>query len=56
MPFRIGLMAALKSFIQNPRGAASLIYCYSLLPFYKKKLTGSDSVKWHVAKSTKRLA
>jgi cellulose synthase/poly-beta-1,6-N-acetylglucosamine synthase-like glycosyltransferase len=56
MPFRTGLMAALKSFMQNPRGAASLIYCYSLLPFYKKKLTGIDSVKWHVAKSTKRLA
>jgi cellulose synthase/poly-beta-1,6-N-acetylglucosamine synthase-like glycosyltransferase len=56
MPLRIGLMAALKSLIQNPRGAASLIYCYSLLPFYKKKLTGLDSVKWHVAKSTKRLA
>jgi len=56
MPLRIGLMAGLKSFMQNPRGAASLIYCYSLLPFYKKKLIGIDSVKWHVAKSTKRLA
>jgi cellulose synthase/poly-beta-1,6-N-acetylglucosamine synthase-like glycosyltransferase len=56
MPLRIGLMAALKSFMQNPRGAASLIYCYLLLPFYKKKLTGIDSVKWHVAKSTKRGA
>jgi cellulose synthase/poly-beta-1,6-N-acetylglucosamine synthase-like glycosyltransferase len=56
MPLRIGVMAALKSFMQNPRGAASLIYCYSLLPFYKKKLIGVDSVKWHVAKSTKRLA
>jgi cellulose synthase/poly-beta-1,6-N-acetylglucosamine synthase-like glycosyltransferase len=56
MPLRIGLMAALKSFMQNPRGAASLIYCYSLLPFYKKKLIGIDSVKWHVAKSTKRVA
>jgi cellulose synthase/poly-beta-1,6-N-acetylglucosamine synthase-like glycosyltransferase len=56
LPLRIGLMAALKSFMQNPRGAASLIYCYSLLPFYKKKLIGIDSVKWNVAKSTKRLA
>jgi cellulose synthase/poly-beta-1,6-N-acetylglucosamine synthase-like glycosyltransferase len=56
LPLRIGLIAALKSFMQNPRGAASLIYCYSLLPFYKKKLIGIDSVKWHVAKSTKRLA
>ena len=56
MPLRTGLTAALKSLIQNPWGAASLIYCYSLLPFYKKKLIGIDSVKWHVAKSTKRLA
>jgi cellulose synthase/poly-beta-1,6-N-acetylglucosamine synthase-like glycosyltransferase len=56
LPLRIGLVAALKSFLQDPRGAASLIYCYSLLPFYKKKLTDIDSVKWHVAKSTKRLA
>jgi glycosyltransferase involved in cell wall biosynthesis len=56
LPLRIGLVAALISFLQDPRGAASLIYCYSLLPFYKKKLTDIDSVKWHVAKSTKRLA
>jgi glycosyltransferase involved in cell wall biosynthesis len=56
LPLRIGLVAALKSLLQDPRGAASLIYCYSLLPFYKKKLTDIDSVKWHVAKSTKRLA
>jgi glycosyltransferase involved in cell wall biosynthesis len=56
LSLRIGLMAAIKSFMLNPRGAASLIYCYSLLPFYKKKLIGIDSVKWHVAKSTKRLA
>jgi cellulose synthase/poly-beta-1,6-N-acetylglucosamine synthase-like glycosyltransferase len=56
LPLRIGLVAALKSFLQDPRGAASLIYCYSLLPFYKKKLTDINSVKWHVAKSTKRLA
>jgi cellulose synthase/poly-beta-1,6-N-acetylglucosamine synthase-like glycosyltransferase len=55
LPLRIGLMAALKSFMQNPGGAASLIYCYSLLLFYKKKLIGLDSVKWHVAKSTKGL-
>jgi glycosyltransferase involved in cell wall biosynthesis len=56
LPLRIGLVAALKSFLQDPRGAASLIYCYSLLPFYRSKLIGIDSVKWPVAKSTKRLA
>jgi glycosyltransferase involved in cell wall biosynthesis len=56
LPLRIGLIAALKGFLHDPRGAASLIYCYSLLPFYKTRLIGIDSVKWHVAKSTKRLA
>jgi cellulose synthase/poly-beta-1,6-N-acetylglucosamine synthase-like glycosyltransferase len=56
LPIHIGLLAALKCFMQNPRGAASLIYCYLLLPFYKKKLDDVDSAKWHVAKSTKRLA
>jgi cellulose synthase/poly-beta-1,6-N-acetylglucosamine synthase-like glycosyltransferase len=56
LPLRIGLEAALKSFLHDPRGAASLVYCYSLLPFYKSKLIGIDSVKWQVAKSTKRLA
>jgi hypothetical protein len=42
--------------MRDPSGAASLIYCYLLLPFYKSKLIGIDSVKWHVAKSTKRPA
>jgi cellulose synthase/poly-beta-1,6-N-acetylglucosamine synthase-like glycosyltransferase len=56
LPLLLGLEAALKSFMQNPRGAASLIYCYLLLPFYKSKMTGIDSVKWRVARSTKRLA
>jgi glycosyltransferase involved in cell wall biosynthesis len=56
LPFRTGLIAALKSIMKDPRGAVSLIYCYSLLPLYSKRLTGIDSAKWHVAKSTKRLA
>jgi cellulose synthase/poly-beta-1,6-N-acetylglucosamine synthase-like glycosyltransferase len=54
LPLQLGLEAALKSFFHDPRGAASLIYCYSLLPFYRTKMTGIDSVKWHVARSTKR--
>ena len=56
LPLRTGLKAALKSIMQDPLGAVSLIYCYSLLPLYRTKLTGIDSAKWHVAKSTKRLA
>ncbi|MGA7541580.1 MAG: hypothetical protein WBW34_00815, partial [Nitrososphaeraceae archaeon] len=56
LPFRTGVVAALKSIMQDPRGAASLIYCYTLLPLFRAKLSGIDSAKWHVAKSTKRLA
>jgi hypothetical protein len=50
------LIAALKNIMKDPGGAVSLIYCYLLLPLYRTKLTGIDSAKWHVAKSTKRLA
>jgi hypothetical protein len=56
LPFRTGLVAALKSIMQDPWGAVSLIFCYSLLPLYRTRLTSIDSAKWHVAKSTKGLA
>jgi cellulose synthase/poly-beta-1,6-N-acetylglucosamine synthase-like glycosyltransferase len=56
LPFRTGMVAALKSIMRDPRGAVSLIYCYSLLPLYWTRLRDVDSAKWHVAKSTKRLA
>jgi glycosyltransferase involved in cell wall biosynthesis len=56
LPFRIGLIAALKNIMKDPGGAVSLICCYLLLPLYRTKLTGIDSAKWHIAKSTKRLA
>jgi glycosyltransferase involved in cell wall biosynthesis len=55
LPFRTGVVAALKSIMEDPGGAVSLIYCYTLLPIYRTKLSGIDSAKWHVAKSTKRL-
>ncbi|MGA9168041.1 MAG: glycosyltransferase [Nitrososphaeraceae archaeon] len=56
LPFRIGVIAALKNIMKDPGGAVSLICCYLLVPLYKTKLTGIDSAKWHIAKSTKRLA
>jgi hypothetical protein len=42
--------------MKDPGGAVSLICCYLLVPLYRMKLTDIDSAKWHIAKSTKRLA
>jgi glycosyltransferase involved in cell wall biosynthesis len=55
LDFKTGSVTTLKSAIKDPRGAVCLILCYLSLPYYKMKLSDIDSVKWHVAKSTKRL-
>jgi glycosyltransferase involved in cell wall biosynthesis len=53
LPFRSGLVTTLKTVAKDPKGALSLICCYAVLPYYSQKLTGADSSKWHIAKSTK---
>jgi glycosyltransferase involved in cell wall biosynthesis len=53
LDFRTGAVTTLKSAIRDPKGAFCLAICYLLLPYYKNKLAGVDSVKWHIAKSTK---
>jgi cellulose synthase/poly-beta-1,6-N-acetylglucosamine synthase-like glycosyltransferase len=55
LPLRNGLVAAIKSIVQDPKGVFYLIYCYSLLPFYGRNLKAANSSKWDIAKSTKRL-
>jgi cellulose synthase/poly-beta-1,6-N-acetylglucosamine synthase-like glycosyltransferase len=55
LPLRNRLVASVKSIVQDPKGVIYLIYCYSLLPFYGRNLTATDSSKWDIAKSTKRL-
>jgi cellulose synthase/poly-beta-1,6-N-acetylglucosamine synthase-like glycosyltransferase len=55
LPLRNRLVAAIKSIVQDPKGVIYLIYCFSLLPFYGRNLTATDSSKWDIAKSTKRL-
>jgi cellulose synthase/poly-beta-1,6-N-acetylglucosamine synthase-like glycosyltransferase len=54
LDFRTGAVTTLKSAIKDPKGAVCLVLCYLFLPYYKTKLTDVDSVKWHIAKSTKR--
>jgi cellulose synthase/poly-beta-1,6-N-acetylglucosamine synthase-like glycosyltransferase len=53
LPFRSGLVTTLKSVAKDPKGALSLVSCYAVLPYYSQKLSGADSSKWHIAKSTK---
>jgi glycosyltransferase involved in cell wall biosynthesis len=55
LPLRSGLVAAIKSIVQDPKGGVYLIYCYSLLPFYRRSLKATNSAMWDIAKSTKRL-
>ncbi|HEU4444916.1 MAG TPA: glycosyltransferase [Nitrososphaeraceae archaeon] len=55
LDFETGAVTTLKSAIKDPEGAVCLILCYLSLPYYKTKLSDIDSVKWHIAKSTKRL-
>ena len=55
LPLRSGLVAAIKSIMQDPKGGAYLIYCYSLLPLYSRRLKATNSAIWDIAKSTKRL-
>ena len=55
LPLRSGLVAAIKSIVQDPKGGVYLIYCYSLLPFYGRSLKATNSAIWDIAKSTKKL-
>ena len=55
LDFETGAVTTLKSAIKDPKGAVCLILCYLALPYYKTKLSDIDSVKWHIAKSTKSL-
>ncbi|MDQ3839344.1 MAG: hypothetical protein M3297_08755, partial [Thermoproteota archaeon] len=54
LDFKIGTTLSLKSAIKNPKGAICLALCYLLLPYYRAKLSDINSVKWHIAKSTKK--
>jgi cellulose synthase/poly-beta-1,6-N-acetylglucosamine synthase-like glycosyltransferase len=53
LDFRTIAVTTLKSAIKDPKGAVCLVLCYLSLPYYKTKLADVDSVKWHIAKSTK---
>jgi glycosyltransferase involved in cell wall biosynthesis len=39
----------------DPFGALSVLLCYLLIPFYRFQLPEVNSVKWHIARSTKAI-
>ena len=53
LDFRTQVVTTFKSVINDPKGAICLVLCYLLLPYYRTKLTDVNSVKWHIATSTK---
>ena len=42
-----------ENIIIDPFGAISVLVCYMLIPYFGFQLPGVNSVKWHVARSTK---
>jgi cellulose synthase/poly-beta-1,6-N-acetylglucosamine synthase-like glycosyltransferase len=56
LDFKTGTTIAVESAKKNPIGAICLAFCYLLLPYFKAKLSGIDSVKWHIANSTKGIS
>src|ERR671914_2813844 len=53
LDFRTQVVTTFKSLINDPKGAICLVLCYLVLPYYRTKLTDVNSVKWHIATSTK---
>ena len=52
---KITLIETLRNLISDPVGALSVAVCYVLLPYYRAKVKDLNSVRWHVADSTKTL-
>jgi cellulose synthase/poly-beta-1,6-N-acetylglucosamine synthase-like glycosyltransferase len=52
---RVALVEILRNLICDPVGALSVAICYVVLPYYRSKVKDLNSVRWHVAASTKML-
>lgn len=53
LPLKVAVIEAVRNYIRDPVGAFSVIICYGTLPYYKLKIKGVGSAKWHTADSTK---
>ena len=55
LPSRVAIAQVLKNAAMDPVGVVSTVIGYSLLPYYKSRLAGADSAKWHTADSSKAI-
>lgn len=55
LPPHVAIAQALKNAATDPLGAVSTVIGYSLLPYYRSRLAGANSAKWHTADSSKAI-
>jgi glycosyltransferase involved in cell wall biosynthesis len=55
LPPYAAVAQALKNAVIDPVGAASAMIGYCLVPYYRSRLAGADSAKWHTAESSKTI-
>lgn len=55
LPLHVALAQTARTVISDPIGAASVAIGYSPLPYYRSRLTGTNSALWHTAASSKSL-
>jgi hypothetical protein len=52
---QVAIAEAVKNGVRDPLGALSVAIGYSAIPYYKSRLAGTDSAKWHTAESSKAI-
>ena len=55
LPLSVALSRTARAITSDPVGAASTAIGYARIPYYKRRLAGTDSALWHTAKSSKSV-
>ena len=55
MPARVAVAEALRNIAKDPSGALSVVIGYSMIPYYRGRIKGAGSAKWHTAASSKAI-
>jgi glycosyltransferase involved in cell wall biosynthesis len=55
LPAQVAIIQAAKNAIKGPLGALSAAIGYSMIPYYRSRLTQTSSAQWHTAQSSKAV-
>lgn len=55
LPTNIVLREVIRAIYADPIGCLAGAACFSLIPYYKRRLEGTDTSDWGIAKSTKKI-